>query len=106
FRARIINLALLMMRSRRFDPEKYLRKLKPRFFGIDLHWLPHVHGATELASLLKRLHPEIPIVFGGISSTYFHEELIRNPDVDFVLRGSVTERALLALVRGDHPATV
>lgn len=99
YRVRIINLALLMMRSRRFRPERLLRKLRPALFGIDLHWLPHAHGGPAVAALLKKLHPDIPIVFGGISSTYFHEELIRDDAVDFVLRGSVTEPALLALVR-------
>jgi len=99
YRVRIINLALLMMRSLRFRPERLLRKLRPALFGIDLHWLPHGHGGPAVAALLKKLHPEIPIVFGGISSTYFHEELIRDDAVDFVLRGSVTEPAHLALVR-------
>ena len=99
YRVRIINLALLMMRSRKFRPERLLRKLRPRLFGIDLHWLPHAHGGPRVAALLKQLHPDIPIVFGGISATYFHEELIRDDAVDFVLRGSVTEPSLLALVR-------
>lgn len=99
YRVQIVNLALLMMRSRRFRPERFLARLRPALFGIDLHWLPHAHGGPEVAALLKRLHPDIPIVFGGISATYFHEELIRNPAVDFVLRGSVTEPSLLALLR-------
>jgi B12-binding domain/radical SAM domain protein len=99
YRVRIINLALLMMRSREFRPEKLLARLRPKLFGIDLHWLPHAHGSIEVARLLKKLHPDIPIVFGGISATYFHEELIREPAVDFVLRGSVTEPSLLALIR-------
>jgi B12-binding domain/radical SAM domain protein len=99
YRVRIINLALLMMRSRRFRPEKLLAKLRPKLFGIDLHWLPHAHGSIEVARLLKQLHPEIPIVFGGISSTYFHEELIEEPAVDFVIRGTVAEESLLALMR-------
>ena len=98
YRVRILNLALRMMRSRRFDPERALARLRPRLFGLDLHWLPHAHGAIEVARLLKRLHPEIPIVLGGISATYFHDELIAEPSVDFVLRGSVTEPNLLALV--------
>jgi len=99
YRVRIINLALLMMRSRRFRPETLLRRLRPKLFGIDLHWLPHAHGGPEVAKLLKQLHPEIPIVFGGISASYFHRELIEDPSIDFVLRGSVTEPCLLALVR-------
>ncbi len=96
---RIVNLALLMMRSRRFQPEACLKRLRPRLFGLDLHWLPHAQGGLAVAALLKRLHPDIPIVFGGISATYFHAELIREPPVDFVLRGSVAEPNLLALVR-------
>lgn len=99
YRARIVNLALRMMRSRRFQPETFLRKLKPKLFGIDLHWLPHAQGGAAVAALLKKIHPEIPIVFGGISATCFHRELIDDPCVDFVLRGSVTEPSLLALVR-------
>lgn len=99
YRVRIVNLALLMMRSRRFHVARFLRKLRPALFGIDLHWLPHAHGGPEVAALLKRLHPEIPIVFGGISATYFHRELIEFPAVDFVIRGSVAEPSLLALVQ-------
>src|SRR6185436_2977238 len=98
YRVHIVNLALLMMRSSRFDPERFLRRLRPKLFGIDLHWLPLAHGGPALATLLKRIHPGIPIVFGGISATYFHRELIDDPAVDFVLRGAVTEPSLLALV--------
>lgn len=99
FRPRIVNLALLMMRDPRFDPERFLSRLRPRLFGIDLHWLPHAHGSLEVARILKRLHPDIPIVFGGLSATYFHDELIACPQVDFVLRGSLCEPALAMLVR-------
>ncbi len=99
FRTRIVNLALLMMRDRKFDVTAFLRGLRARLFGIDLHWLPHVHGSLGLAQELKRIHPDVPIVFGGISSTYFHEELIEVPQVDFVLRGSVCEPPLTALLR-------
>lgn len=99
YRVRIVNLALLMMRSRRFQPERFLRRLRPKLFGIDLHWLPHAHGGPAVAALLKGIHPNIPIVFGGISATYFHRELAEDPAVDFVLRGAVTEPSLLALLR-------
>jgi B12-binding domain/radical SAM domain protein len=99
YRVRIVNLALLMMRSRHFSAERFLRKLRPKLFGIDLHWLPHAQGGPAVAALLKKIHPSIPIVFGGISATCFHRELIEDPAVDFVLRGSVTEPSLLALVR-------
>jgi B12-binding domain/radical SAM domain protein len=96
---RITNLALRMLLSRRFDPARHLAKMEPRAFGIDLHWLVHAHGALEVAKLLKRLHPTIPVIFGGLSASYYHEELIALPHVDFVLRGDSTERPLGELLK-------
>ena len=41
YRTRIINLAVRMLQSQRFDADKYIASLKsPLLFGIDLHWLP------------------------------------------------------------------
>jgi len=101
---RIVNLALRMMNSRRFDVPRFLARQKPKAVGIDLHWLPHAHGALEIARIVKELHPDVPIIMGGLSSSYFHRELIGYPQVDFVLRGESTEpplhQLLLALREG------
>jgi B12-binding domain/radical SAM domain protein len=98
YRVRIMNLAHQMLRSRRFDPEKAIARQRPLVFGIDLHWLPHAQGALAVAEVCKRLHPDIPVLFGGFSSTYYHEELIARPEVDYVLRGDSTEQPLLQLM--------
>jgi B12-binding domain/radical SAM domain protein len=102
YNTRIVNVAYRMLRSRRFDPARHLAKIDAPVFGIDLHWLPHVHGALGLAELVKRLHPEAKVLLGGLSASYFHEQLIAYPFVDFVLRGDSTEepaRQLLAALR-------
>jgi len=110
FRVRIANLAARMVRSARFRPEKLLQAIETRAFGIDLHWLPHAHGALEVARLAKAYHPDVPVIFGGYSATYFHEELIRYPFVDYVLRGDSTEHPLEQLLQhilaGTTPADV
>src|SRR5512141_3104040 len=72
---RIINIAGKMLRDRDFDPEKFIRKLRPAAFGIDLHWLPHVDGSLSLVELVKRNHPSIPVILGGLSSTYYYDEI-------------------------------
>ena len=95
---RIVNLALRMMNSRDFDVPAFLAQLNPVAFGIDLHWLPSAHGALEVASLVKAAHPNTPVIFGGLSSTYFHRELIEYPQVDYVLRGDSTEPPLHELL--------
>ena len=98
-RVRIVNLAVRMLDSDRFDPEKMIRQLRPAAFGIDLHWLPHAHGAIEIARLCKKLHPDIPVMFGGFSSTYYHRELIERLEVDYVVRGDSTEEPVLQLMQ-------
>ncbi len=95
---RIVNLALRMMDDPQFDVPAFLAKQNPKAIGIDLHWLPHAHGSIEIARIIKEIHPAIPIIFGGLSSTYFHEELVQYPAVDYVLRGSSTEPPLYDLL--------
>jgi B12-binding domain/radical SAM domain protein len=95
---RIINLAVRMLSNDGFDAEKMIRRLKPTAFGIDLHWLAHAQGSIEVAKLCKRYHPSIPVIFGGLSATYFHEEVIRYPEVDFIIRGDSAEEPLLQLM--------
>ncbi len=107
FRTRIVNLAVRMLHDKDFDAEKMIASLNPRAFGIDLHWMPHAHAAIEIARLVKKHHPETPIIFGGFSSSYFQRELIARPEVDFVVRGDSTEepmRLLMAYLRGDRNA--
>lgn len=98
FNVRIINIAYKMLSNPHYDAEKEIKKLKTFAFGIDLHWLPHAQGSLELAKLIKKHHPQTPVIFGGLSSTYFHQELITYPQVDFVLRGDSTEKPLLLLL--------
>ncbi len=101
---RIVNLALRMMNDRHFDVPAFIAGQRPRAVGIDLHWLPHAHGALEVARIVKEVHPDVPVILGGLSSTYYHRELIGYPQVDFVLRGDSTEpplhQLLLALCSG------
>jgi len=99
-KVRIINVALKMLKDERFDVERLILKNKPLAFGIDLHWMAHVQGALSLAEIVKRHHPHTPVIFGGLSATYYHEELLRRyPSVDFVLRGDSTEAPLVQLLR-------
>ena len=91
FRVRICNIANLMLSSEKFDAEKKIRSLDAAVYFIDLHWLPHAHGALELAKIVKKYHPDSKVEFGGFSSSYFRMELIMHPEVDLVMRGDTTE---------------
>jgi B12-binding domain/radical SAM domain protein len=102
---RIVNLAQKMLRSSSFEPREFLKRLKPVAFGIDLHWLPHADGSLSLAELLKKLHPRTPVILGGLSATYYREEIMRDyPFVDFIVCGDSAEepvRRLMEAIRQD-----
>jgi B12-binding domain/radical SAM domain protein len=106
YNVRIVNVAYRMLRDPSFDVANRLRKMSSTVFGIDLHWLPHANGALAIGELVKRLHPESYVLYGGLSSSYYHEELVRYPFVDFVIRGDSTEepcRQLLSALRRGEP---
>jgi B12-binding domain/radical SAM domain protein len=97
---RIVNMALKMLRDRSFDPEPFVKHLHAHAFGIDLHWLPHVDGSLSLAELVKKHHPDTPVILGGLSATYYHDEIMRDyPFVDFILCGDSTEEPLRQLMQ-------
>ena len=98
FRTRIVNLAVQMLGDSRFDAEKKIRSLDADVFAIDLHWMPHVHGATEIAKLVKKHHPGSKVEFGGFTASYFWEELINRPEVDLVMRGDTTEQPTVQMM--------
>jgi B12-binding domain/radical SAM domain protein len=87
-----------MLQSRRFNVEKLIRSLNPVMFGIDLHWLPHAQGSLAVAGIIKKHHPDMPVVFGGLSASYYHRELLDYPQVDFVIRGDSAEEPLRQLI--------
>lgn len=111
YHARIINLAVKMLKNPRLDVERLLARLDAEAFGLDLHWLANAAGSLDVAEIVKKHHPDTPIILGGLSASYFHEEIIqRYPQVDYILRGDTTEKPLLELMerieKGREPEEV
>ena len=98
FDAKIVNVASLMLMYPELDVRRLLGRLDAPLFGFDLHWMTQCQGAVELAAVLKEVHPEALTVFGGISATYYAEELIRYPAVDVVVQGYDTLEPVTELV--------
>jgi clorobiocin biosynthesis protein CloN6 len=106
FDCQIVNIASLMLTHPDLDVERLIERLEAPVFGFDLHWMTQCNGAIELAKVVKRIHPESLIIFGGISATYFARELIQYPQVDVVVQGYDTlapvTQLVEALVRGSR----
>ena len=103
---RIVNLAMKMLIAKSFDPVKFVKKLKALAFGVDLHWLPHVDGSLSLAEMLKKYHPDKPVILGGLSATYYHGEIMSEyPFIDFIVMGDSTEEPLRMLMEAIKAGT-
>jgi len=107
---KIVNLCTILLRYPAIELRDLVEALDVRILGIDLHWMVHVQGSLEVAKLVKSIRNDIPIIFGGISSTYYAEELIQYPFVDMVMKGYDTlqpmEQLLLAAKQGGDLASV
>ena len=105
-RGEIVNIAALMLSYPSIDVRGLIKRLEAPVFGFDLHWLIHCHGSLELAKVVKDIHPDSLVIFGGISSTYFAEELIRYESVDVVVQGydtlDVVSRLMQTVTRGQR----
>ncbi|MBK6515610.1 MAG: cobalamin-dependent protein [Polyangiaceae bacterium] len=96
---KLLNLASLLVRYPHLDVSTLFAAIDAKLVGIDLHWMIHVQGALDIAERLKAARPDLPIVFGGISSTYYADELIRYPFIDMVMKGYDTHAPVDALLR-------
>jgi clorobiocin biosynthesis protein CloN6 len=96
---KVINLSSLLVQFPALDFADIIQALDTGLIGIDLHWMVHIQGALAVAEEVKKLRNEVRILFGGISATYYAEELIRYPFIDMVLRGYDTHLPLEKLLQ-------
>ncbi len=95
---KIVNLCTVLLRYPRLNFDHLVNALDTRLVGIDLHWMVHVQGSLAVARRIRELRPDISILFGGISSTYYAQELVRYPFVDMVMRGYDTHEPMAGLI--------
>lgn len=100
-----LNLPLERMLDTGFRLERWLQEVEPpSLVMIDLHWYEHCFGAVDVARHVRRLLPDAKIVAGGLTATYFAEEILAtHPEFDFIIRGDaeVPLATLVGQVCGD-----
>lgn len=100
FRVSGIDLPMEIIMDQQFDLEVWLKGLQGvRLFAIDLHWYEHSFGALDVAGVCKRVYPDVPVVLGGLTASYFAMEILEGfPQIDFIILGD-GEVPLRALAR-------
>ncbi len=99
YKTKIENIAVQMLLDKNFDVEKRISKIYSDIYALDLHWLPHVHGVLNIAKIIKKYHPDSAVLLGGLSASYYYQEIIKNLDyIDYVLIGDTTEPYIPLLI--------
>lgn len=73
--------------SNTFDENfsEYLKNENPKIVGISILSGPCIEDAVKKAKLVRKLLPEAKIVFGGIHTTIFPKNVLKNEYVDFIV---------------------
>ncbi|MBN1385516.1 cobalamin-dependent protein [Candidatus Woesearchaeota archaeon] len=77
YKTRILNLASFCKdKDIKIDLDRFFSRFRSRIFAISLHWSVHANSALKLASYLKRRYPDSVVVLGGLSATFFRQEIM------------------------------
>jgi len=101
-----LNLPVELVLRPTFNLRQWLhtRRTPPKLVMIDLHWYEHSFGALEVARSVKETLADVKIVIGGLTTSYYGEEILADfPYVDYAIRGDAEEplRQLAAQVVGN-----
>ncbi|MFC1889053.1 cobalamin-dependent protein [Thermodesulfobacteriota bacterium] len=94
----ILHLGAETLVSRRFSLGDYIEKRRPRLIGMSCHWHYQLYDVCELARKIKLRFPDISIVVGGYTATYFSDDILASQTgIDFIVRGEAEEPVLKLL---------
>ncbi len=84
----VVHLGVEWIEDHSFSILDYIRQKNPRIIAIDLHWHHQSYDAMEVVKKIKTTFPQIFILLGGFTASFFHEEIMKNFDaVDGIIRG-------------------
>ncbi|MBC8229642.1 cobalamin B12-binding domain-containing protein [bacterium] len=95
---KLINLCTVLLRYPKAYFDALIEAFDVKLIGIDLHWIVHVQGSLAVAERIKKLRTEVPVIFGGISSTYYANQLIQYSFIDMVMQGYDTHKPTASLL--------
>jgi radical SAM superfamily enzyme YgiQ (UPF0313 family) len=86
--AQIVHLGVERIADRNFSILSYLEEKRPPMIFLDLHWHHQSFGVIETAKEIKSAFPKIHLFLGGLTASFFHEEIVKSFDaVDGIIRG-------------------
>ncbi|MCK5600234.1 radical SAM protein, partial [Candidatus Pacearchaeota archaeon] len=85
----------------------YLKTYSPDFVGIHCNFTGYCDDAYEIAAIVKRVLPEVPVTLGGAHVTMEAKTVLKeNPYIDYVVRGEgeITLKELICMLMNGKEA--
>ncbi len=96
----IVHMGVEWIEDPGFSIIHYIKEIKPRIVAFDLHWHHQSFDVMEIAKKVKAACPDLYVLLGGFTASFFHEEIMRNFDeIDGIIRGEA-EIPILGLTQG------
>ena len=93
----IVHLGVEWIEDHHFSILDYVREKNPQIVAMDLYWHHQSFDVIETAKKIKAAFPEVYVLLGGSTASFFHEEIMKNFDaIDGIIRGEA-EAPLLEL---------
>jgi len=84
----IVHLGVEWTEDPTFSWVSYLKDKSPRMVALDLHWHHQSFDVMEAARQVKAVLPQTYVLLGGLTASFFHEEIMKDfPSVDGIIRG-------------------
>ncbi len=71
--------------------ENKLKKYNPDIIGITNNYTGHTRDVLDFSKIAKKVCPKIKLILGGAHATIAHEEIIKEKDIDVIVRGEGEE---------------
>jgi len=87
-RSRILHLGVEWIADRGFSILDYIEKTKPSVVAVPIFWHPQTYDAVEVIKAVKKRFPEIFVMSGGFTASYFGAETMEFvPQIDALVVG-------------------
>ena len=98
FTPQIINLGVEKAVDFNFNIAKYIQENNIKIIGLSLQWCRQIYDTLAVAESIKKINPDIFIFLGGITSSAFATEILKDYlQIDAVVKGE-GEKPIVELV--------
>lgn len=80
--------------------EELLKSVRPRVVAVSLKWFLYISRVIDMCRIVKNHSPDVKVVVGGNTASFYWRELIAYDCIDYVVRGD-GELPLLKICRGE-----